>query len=179
MLSICLTKDIKKKKKKVLRWEYRSWFLRYQGISMVAAGGFLGTEHRAFSGPGSHIGLRVSLCWVCWAIWLVNCLLLQTPLNQLCLAWLSQHSTLAAVTGPEHWAKCQACCKIHWNFIWPLAPVPTRNTLAGTCSQYYASSNTMQASLGDGGGRQRWITDQICPHTIQTCWPPFLFVQFY
>lgn len=31
---------------------------------MVAAGGFLGTEHRAFSGSGSHVGLRVSLCWV-------------------------------------------------------------------------------------------------------------------
>lgn len=104
----------------------------------------------------------------CWAVWLVDCLLPQTHLNQLCLAWLSQHATLAAVTGPEHWAKCQACCKIHWNFIWPLAAVPTRNTLAGTCSQ-------AQASLGVGEGRrQPPITDQICPPHLPSLSVPLL-----
>lgn len=33
---------------KIIVWEYRSWSLRCQEISMVAAGGFLGMEYRAF-----------------------------------------------------------------------------------------------------------------------------------
>lgn len=83
---------------------------------MVAAGGFLGMECRVWRGPGGHVGLTVLPYWVLLSCLVGQLLLPQTHFNQLCLAWLSQH-ILAAVTGLEHWANCQACCKIHWNFI--------------------------------------------------------------
>lgn len=66
---------------------------------MVAAGSFLGMEYRAFCGPGRHVGSMGLPCWVMLSVWLVNCLLTQTHLNQLHLAWLSQHTILAGVTG--------------------------------------------------------------------------------
>lgn len=54
---------------------------------MAAAGGSEDGGHRASQGCGDVTALHVAEL----SGWLINCPLPQTHLNQLCLAWLSQH----------------------------------------------------------------------------------------